>query len=484
MAPISLDALLADPRQLLALPEDQWFDRKGSRVAAKDVAKAMTAFANAEGGILAIGASTSDGLGGLAANPERANDIRQAALNHTDPPVRHRVYVTRCVNNQGDDDEVLILEIEPSERAHALTDGSVWLRVGDETRRLDFDQAQQLRYDKGMSQFDGELASSATFEDLNERTLEAYRDRLRSSLEPQELLGARGLYQSRGIKTGATWAGVLLFGVVPQQFYPNAYVRLLRYEGVRTETGARMNVVHDQYLEGTIPEVIEQTRIAIPPLLRTRTRLARSGRFEPVMEYPEGAWFEAVINALTHRSYTLQGDHIRIALFDDRMEVESPGRLPGLVRPDNIRTTRYSRNPRIARVLVELGYVRELGEGVDRMFDEMAALGLPAPEFRQEAATVRVTLYNELSERFRLFVMDSLPDQLRHVIDAFKDRDRLTTSETSRLFGVSRQTATRYLAQLRELGLIDRIASSPSDPTAYWRIRPFADSAAEDVSVL
>lgn len=141
------------------------------------------------------------------------------------------------------------------------------------------------------------------------------------------------------------------------------------------------------------------------------------------------------------------------------------------MRPDNIRTTRYSRNPRIARVLAELGYVRELGEGVDRMFDEMSALGLPAPEFRQEAASVIVTLYNNRRARQRQLIADSIPSSLLPVIDTIIERGRVTTGEVAALLGVSRPTAGRYLSQLRTLGWIEQVASGPRDPTAFWRLR-------------
>jgi ATP-dependent DNA helicase RecG len=469
--PTSLDALIEDPTLLLTLAEDQWFERKGIGAAPRDIAKALVAFANAEGGLLAVGVSARDGLGGIRANPGRVNEIRQAALNFTEPPVRHVVHLVPCRDRQEREDEVLILEVEPSEQMHRLTDGSTWLRVGDETRELDLEQALQLSYDKGISQFDGETVPDASLDDLDLDAVEAYREALASALEPREILSARGLYRDQGARRGVTWAGVLVFGQEPTRFFPNAYLRIVRYEGARPETGERLNISHDAYLEGAIPTIIGRVRAELPTLLRGLTRLGRDGRFEQVAEYPESVWLEAVVNALVHRSYALRGDHVRLLVFDDRIEVESPGRLPGLVRPENIRTTRYSRNPRIARVLTELGYVRELGEGVDRMFEEMAAAGLPEPVFRQEAASVRVILYNDRAQRQRRLIAGGLPEPLIPLIEALWARQRVTTAEAARLLGVSRPTALRYLAQLGEQGLIERVATSPRDPTAYWRLR-------------
>lgn len=132
--PFTLDTFATAPERFLTAPEDQWFERKGVAAAPTDTAKVLVAFANAEGGAVAIGVSKREGLGGVRDHPDKVNEIRQAAINFTDPPVRHQVHWVPCVNRQGVKDEVLVLEVEPSEQMHRLTDGSVWLRVGDETR--------------------------------------------------------------------------------------------------------------------------------------------------------------------------------------------------------------------------------------------------------------------------------------------------------------------------------------------------------------
>ncbi|HEU0116912.1 MAG TPA: helix-turn-helix domain-containing protein, partial [Thermomicrobiales bacterium] len=105
------------------------------------------------------------------------------------------------------------------------------------------------------------------------------------------------------------------------------------------------------------------------------------------------------------------------------------------------------------------------------MFDEMGSFGLPDPEFRQESASVRVTLYNRFRDRQRSVMVDSVPPQIRPLAGELFARGRLTTSEAAALLGVSRPTATRYLNQLAEYGLIERVGAGQTDPTAYWRLR-------------
>jgi ATP-dependent DNA helicase RecG len=195
-------------------------------------------------------------------------------------------------------------------------------------------------------------------------------------------------------------------------------------------------------------------------------RLGDSGRFGRESHVPQPAWLEAIVNAVIHRSYAMGGDHTRVEVFDDRIEVESPGRLPGLVRVDTIRTTRFARNPRIARAMADLGFGRELGEGVDRMYAEMERAGLPEPVFVQTAASLRVTL---LDDPAGARMLAALPPGSERFVEHLLRSGRVTTSEAVSLLGVSRPTAIAYLRRLEAGGFIEAIRTSPKDPRGFWR---------------
>ena len=109
-------------------------------------------------------------------------------------------------------------------------------------------------------------------------------------------------------------------------------------------------------------------------------------------QYPEFCWTELCVNSICHRDYSILCTDIQVKLFDDHITVESPGILPGLVRPYNIRDMHFSMNPKIALYMRSYKLVKELGEGVDRMFREMAEAGLPAPEYRQNEFMVYATI--------------------------------------------------------------------------------------------
>lgn len=165
MAANEVDAALALSRDqigpaLLALREDQWFERKGAQIEAKALGAPLVAFANAEGGVVIIGVGNSK-VQGLNKVASKINEYRQASFDFTNPPVRASFEQIPCVNDDGEPDLVLVIRIDPAERVHELKNGDCYLRIGDETRRLNFAQRQELEFDKGQSQFDGHAATGA-----------------------------------------------------------------------------------------------------------------------------------------------------------------------------------------------------------------------------------------------------------------------------------------------------------------------------------
>jgi ATP-dependent DNA helicase RecG len=178
---------------------------------------------------------------------------------------------------------------------------------------------------------------------------------------------------------------------------------------------------------------------------------------------------EGLVNAVVHRSYSISGDHIRVSVFDDRIEFESPGRFPGVVDlADPPTLTRFARNPRIARVCADLRFGQELGEGIRRMFEEMRLAGLADPEYHQTAGSVRLTLRASPVDRA---LDDRLPARWRQAMQIIRDSGRSSTGEVEDALGVSRPVTIRLLRAMEEAGLITWVGKSEKDPRAYWQPR-------------
>lgn len=451
--------------QLLALPEDQWFERKSVRIAPKDLAKTLCALGNAEGGTVVIG--LNNGLvEGTKNHPKWMNALRQASMDHTTPPVRTHFSTAACINDAQETDNLLIAHVQPGEAVHEMTNGDCYLRVGDESRKLGFAQRQELHFDRGVAQFDGSPVTDVKPADLDSALLKNYRTSAGFSGTNTQLLRNRGLLTSTD---DVTAAGYLLFAPKPTARFPHAVIRIVRYRGTTRGTGADLNVDagFDDRVEGPIPTAISRARSLIDTWQPRRTRLS-GGTFQDEPVVPPDAWMEGLVNAVVHRSYSLAGDHVRVEIFADRIEITSPGRFPGLAdpsRPQDI--SRYARNPRIARVCTDLRITRELGEGIRRMFEEMRHRGLTDPVYRQ--GTGSVTLILSALSRIPDDVLQRLPRGATDTLNTLRAaRQPLGTGDLLELSGLSRPTLVKHLNGLHREGLVLWTGKSPKDPRATW----------------
>lgn len=465
----SLVAADAAARRVLLLEtaEDQWFDRKSARIAPRDLAKTIVAMANAEGGVIVIGAH--DGLiENVDGNTRAINGWRQSSFDFVVPPVRIQLDELPIADDVGGAAAVALVHVQPGEVVHATQRDEVYLRVGDEDRRLGFDQRQQLMYDKGQSSFETTPVADAALGDLDGELVDGYAEAL-GHPDARRLLVARGLVSDEGV---VSIGALLLFGEMPQARFPHSLVRVIRYRGTERGSGERQQVLRDERIEGPLPRMLVQAREILLDVLPTRQALGSDGRFGSIGLVPEGAWLEGLVNAVVHRSYSITGDHIRVEVFDDRVEIESPGRFPGVVDLSNPeRVTRFARNPRIARVCSDLRFGQELGEGVRRIFEEMRLAGLADPAYVQTAGSVRLTL---VAEPFDRELDARLPTGGRELVRLVRMMDRPSTGQILAEYGEPRPTRVtigKRLNALAKIGLIERVGNGPTDPRAYWRTR-------------
>lgn len=157
-------------------------------------------------------------------------------------------------------------------------------------------------------------------------------------------------------------------------------------------------------------DIIKNSKDFVSTLLRDFQYLDENGIFKSVPEYPEFAWFEGIVNALVHRNYSIRGDYIKVILFEDRLEIMSPGLLPNIVTVENILSQRYSRNPKIAIILTEFCYVKGMNEGVRRIYSEMGKMFLNEPKYSEIGYNVLLTLENNIANRHSSILKNDFSD--------------------------------------------------------------------------
>jgi ATP-dependent DNA helicase RecG len=457
---------------LLRQQEGQFFERKSchdrssgkaklrpARDVARDVTETLSAMANADGGTLVLGVEDDGTVSGAPYPEDRLKVLRDAPKTHVRPALRARVTVGEIEGKP-----VLLFETDWSMNVHRLSDGRYLLRVDDKNLPFDSRDIEAMKEGKRRRVTETRFVPEATLADLDLALVGRLSERLGLQAAPEELLFRYRLTEGRNGKTVLTLAALLLFGRDPARWHPRCGIDFVKYEGTERRVGAALNIVKRERIEAPLVLLIEKAYETIRPHLRERQRLVDLF-FEERLEYPAFAWQEAIVNAVAHRDYRYEGLGIEIWMFDDRLEVRSPGELVEPVTLDRLlkrERVHASRNPRIARVLTDFGYMREQGEGIPRIFEAMEREGLRPPEIRLEAEAVfTVTLRNAVvykPETLRWLAelgTETLTGNQRRILAYAKEHGGAFTSRNyQELVGADIYEASRDIKELIRRGLV------------------------------
>jgi len=421
---------------------------------AEALAEALIAFANADGGTILLGLSTCGTL-----VEEMDTEHVEALLLRAEVMCRPAVQTSwrPLATEQG---PVISITVPRSPLLHSLSDGRVLLRSGAKNRPLRGEEIRHLASAKGSGDHEQETVAGATEDDLDEKLIVDHLERRRlrgprgEKLTQEELLTSSGAIDAQG---QITVAGLLLFGLSPQRFLPQSGAVLVRFPGTEPTGGeGQPRYMRREEIGGSLGQLVETLWGTIWEEARRESVLAGLKR-EDRPEYPPFAVREAIVNAVAHRDYRLSGRRIEVRMFDDRLEIISPGGLPGHITLDNIVDEHFSRNPRIVRGLFYWGLIEELGLGIDRMIDEMLQAGHPAPQFDARPFTFKVTLRNVRERPARKWSEDLNERQIR-ALRYLQERGRITNREYQTLCPqVTPETLRLDLADMVDKGILLRI---------------------------
>ena len=386
--------------EIRLMPEGQTFDCKSILIEPKALANTIVAMANADGGMIAVGISDKTRrIEGIDQDKAHLNEILRTPFDFCVPTISVTTEFMPCQDSDGNDNHILIIYVPASTRLHANQADEVFWRVGDKSRKLPFEERLQLMYDKGERYYEDSPAYDATSEDIDLDAVKAYMKRIGYGKSPMEYLQEnKGFLTYKGDVPQVSTACILLFGKRPQNFFPRARVRFVKYYGTEEKVGREMNVIKDVTFEGRILDQIQKTVDYLETQVKEHSYLGEDGLFKTDREYPKFVIQEMTVNSVCHRDYSIKGTEIQIKMFDDRIVFETPGKLPGIVRTDNIRHTHFSRNPKIAEYLKAYDYVKEFGEGVDRMCRELSAIGTKEPQYHLVAFIMKASVWANVLE--------------------------------------------------------------------------------------
>lgn len=452
-----------DLATLLARQPAEDFARFASLPASGQLAETLVAMANGHGGTVVLLLDPLDQW-------PRAVDLVQQASLLAQPPLILPLPVCSEMTTR----KAAVVTVSPGLPHVYNLQGTFWTRHGAQNHALRTEELRSLlmQRDPGSAGFEAQLVGGATAADLDWDRVEAYRQQMPrpATGSTEELLLSRGCVRRTADGTLVpTYAGVLLFGRDPQRFLRAAEIIAVRYR-----TSTMSDVFEREDLGGTLVDQIRRAEAFVGQHMRRVARISGLTRTEQP-EYPLSVVREAIVNAVAHRDYAVRGEGIRLLMFTDRLEIYSPGRLPGHITLDNLLTERFSRNETIVQVLSDLGYIERLGYGIDRMLRAMTDAGLPAPHFSETTAGFVVTLTSfhddaattttspaemkvtQVFARVRSGQLSLNPRQER-ALQHLAVQGRITNSEFQALVSdVSAETIRRDLADLVDQGILLKV---------------------------
>lgn len=382
--------------KLLKLEEDHFHDLKSARIAPAKLQETFVAFANADGGELYVGVEdkkvTGERIQGFP-SPEAANDVIHTLLEETKPSVENVEVEFIDFGKKG---LVLYLFIPKSPKVHYTTQEECYVRINARKKRLKGEQITQLGYTKGTYNYEKQPVDQAEVDEIAESThLLSYIDRIETSLAPKVFLKKQKLLTKHGKETHPNVGCILMFDEEPQATLDTrCAIKIYRLRTTEKEYKREQLEGMPRTINGPVEEQIHSAIKAIADTL-SGVSYHEAGKLVK-LKYPADAIKEILVNAVIHRDYSLNDD-IHIKIYDNRIEIQSPGKLPGYITRDNIYDERYSRNPNIVRLLHNLPdpLNHDIGEGLNTARNEMRKAGLVEPEIQELDNALVVTIRHQ-----------------------------------------------------------------------------------------
>lgn len=459
----------AQLRELVHEHESQTLELKENLLKPGELADYVMQLANAQGGFIVLGLTHDR-------PPAFSRKVRDITQDHLDsisravrdclrPPV-DSVRV-ELVTDDESASQAVVIEVPDSPVLHQHINGAIARRRGGEREPIYLDREASHVAAKADVEYELRVVTASSAQDVDVGTVAAYRaavlERNPAALigratDGDVLRGLRAIKVVEGVERLTVLGGVM-FAARPDVLVPQSRLLFVQFPGKTVaQPGGGAIYIHSEEVTGSLPQVIERTERLLSERLSIGV-LAEGFKVRELPAVPRFALREAIVNAVSHRDYALTGGTIQVRLFADRIEIQSPGGLPYPVTVENIVTESYARNPRIADVLRQLGYVERHGLGIDNMIRAMTEAHLPPPEFKDSATSFTVTLrlHAFLDEASHVWLeglgAHVLPEDLQRILAIARD-GRLVNSDVQALNFVDGPEATRQLQALVKGGYL------------------------------
>lgn len=445
-------------KDLLAQDEGKTIEFKENLRSVQSIVRTVVAFANTAGGTIVVG--VRDKTKEIVGVKDPLNEEERLANIFADTIVPTLIPDIQLVSWR--DRELIVIRIPhlvgPYYVRSEGPERGVYLRLGSTNRPAGPEMVAAIQRLAANVFFDEQPCTEVNSEVIDFRAASELFSRISRPFTPA-LHRSLGLLVNHAGREFPSRGAVLLFSKNRRDIFPDAVIRCARFQG---QTAARF--FDQKEIDEYLPVAVES---AVAFIERHTFQAAKIGRVKrrDIPEYPTLAVREAVINAVVHADYSIGGTHIRIAIFDDRIEITNPGMLPfGITMEAALSGLSRLRNRVIGRVFRELGLIEQWGSGIGRMIEACNDAGIAPPRFEEIGNSFRVTLSSKRigppSER-------ESPWQAA-LVEYLKKHGEVSTAQAARLWNVSDRTARTRLQDFVKKGLLTDIGTGPKDPKRVY----------------
>ena len=443
----------------------------------QQIAKTLIAFANSSGGKLVIGVTDDRQLVGIQEDIFVLQDkITSMIYELCSPQLAAQIYIENIAGI-----ELLVVEVArgslfPYYLKPVGREQGTYIRLGASNRVASPEYIQQLELQRLNVSFDALANYQYPLEKLDLTVLEAAFKAADKALTLEKMLNLKLMVQEQG-KHYASHGLLILLG---------------KYEHVMTQCarfkGTNMSVFLDRKeYTGDLFSQIEQTEIFIKNHLSLRAEIRGLKRYD-YLEIPENAIREALVNAYVHRDYSNFGRNIKVAVYDDLVNIVSPGGLPnGLTEADLLQGRSEIRNRVLARVFRELGYIEHWGSGLQRIKQICEAENLATPEFSEKGDFFDVKLYRPVIEPVSDAVggtmggtikelggivsgtieSHALTERQIQILALIQKQPKISYRQMIEQLGIHKSAIQKHLESLKDAGWLERVGGT----RGYWAIK-------------
>jgi len=417
------------------------------------IIKTVIGFCNQNGGKLIIGVDNDGTICGVSEQEinKLLEYLDQSIYKAIIPPIIPQIYAQRI-----GDKTVLIIEVSSGAnkpyyvKSEGLEKGT-YIRLGRSTMHANADTIEELKWrSRGLS-YDMMPVYHATLKDLDTDKFNEFltlrKNNRKGEKNLTDLLLSYNLITHEHAHTYPTVAGVLLFGKNPQHFFSEAFIICSHFSGIEGR-----KAIASRDCAGTLLEQFNDAYDFVLSRLNVSFTIKGPRRTER-REIPEVALREILINAIVHRNYHINAP-IKIAIYENRIEIFSPGTFPGLLDVHNLKMgITYIRNKAITKIFREAGYMEKLGTGFITLFESYEKYGLPTPEVVEGTNYIKCILPRP-SARVPILKEQGEQDELQSIVNLFTVTPQLSIGKIAENMHMSRATIGRRLTQLIKKGVL------------------------------